>query len=43
MEMTVLHEPKKNNHTSKLLTTVNFERMTARQGGPLYLTTTQSD
>jgi hypothetical protein len=27
----------------KLLITVNFERMTARRGGPFYLTTTQSD
>ena len=42
-EMTVLHQPPITDHSSKLLTTVNFERMTARRGGPFYLTTTQSD
>jgi hypothetical protein len=42
MEMTILHQPPTSEHSSKLLTDVNFKRMTARRGGPFFLTTSQS-
>jgi hypothetical protein len=43
MEMTILQQPPTSDHSSKLLTIVNFERMFSQRGGPFFLITSQSD